>query len=334
MSNFVFKTIWVLAALPLAGVFIYFAKKNKGQSALKFSSTALLKPFKPTLKVRFWQNIFYLRALAIIFFLIALAGPRLGQDEAWRETEGVDIVLAIDSSGSMLAEDFTILGVRHNRLSVVKKVAADFIKQRTNDRIGIVTFAALAYTVCPLTLDHDWVLQNLERVEIGAIKDGTAIGSAISSSLNRLKKTKAKSKIIILLTDGANNAGNISPLAAAKIAKSLGIKVYIIGVGSTDFVPYPAQDMFGRKVYRQVKIEIDEATLKAIAAETKARYWNANNTEALKNIYKEIDSLERTVIEEKGYRRFKELFHIPLLIALGFLLSEIILTRGVLRSIP
>jgi Ca-activated chloride channel homolog len=333
MINIVFKTVWILTAIPFVGVFIYFAKKTTQHAALKFSSVALLKPFKQTLKLKADKNLIYLRSLALVFFLIALSGPRMPNEEAYREAEGIDIVLAIDSSSSMLAEDFSVLGQRHNRLSAVKKVAGEFINQRSSDRIGIVTFAALAYTVCPLTLDHDWLLDNLDRVEIGAITDGTAIGSAINSSLNRLKKTKAKSKIIILLTDGANNSG-VLPLSAAKIANALGVKIYAIGVGSKDFVPYPAKDIFGRKVYQNLKIEIDEETLKKIAAETNARYWNADNTEALKNIYKEIDSLERTIIEEKGYREYEELFFIPLLIGLGLLFIEVILSNTILRSIP
>ncbi len=334
MFNIVFKTVWVLAVIPLVGAFVYFTKKNKQKSALKFSSIALLESFKPTFKLKASENLICLRALTIVFFLIALSGPRIPNEEVYKETEGVDIVLAIDSSSSMLAEDFSVLGQRRNRLFVVKKVANEFIEQRSNDRIGIVTFAALAYTVCPLTLDHDWLIENLRRVEIGAIADGTAIGSAINSSLNRLKKTKAKSRIVILLTDGVNNAGNVLPLSAAKIAKTLGVKIYTIGVGSKGFVPFPTKNIFGQKVYRKREISVDEETLKKIAIETNAKYWNADNTETLKNIYKEIDALEKTIIEEKGYRQYQELFSIPLLIALGLLLTEIVLANTILRSIP
>ncbi|MDD5691502.1 MAG: VWA domain-containing protein, partial [Candidatus Omnitrophica bacterium] len=241
---------------------------------------------------------------------------------------------AIDCSTSMLAEDFRLGGQRQNRIEVVKSVVKDFIMGRKNDRIAIVAFASRAYTVCPLTLDYGWLLDNLERVKTGLVEDGTAIGSGIATSLNRLKDAKAKSKVVILLTDGRNNTGKISPLTAAEAAKALKIKVYTIGAGSKGPVPYPVKDFFGNTVYQPVQIDIDEDTLIKIAEMTGAKYFRATDTESLRKIYKEIDSLEKTDIEESGYLEYNELFNVFLILALVFLLSDIVLSNTVLRKIP
>jgi Ca-activated chloride channel family protein len=250
------------------------------------------------------------------------------------ESEGIDIVLAIDTSTSMLAEDFELGGKRENRLEVVKEVVREFITQRNSDRIGIVAFASRAYTVSPLTLDYGWLMQSLERVKIGMIEDGTAIGSGLSSALNRLKDTTAKGKVVILLTDGRNTAGRISPITAAEDAAALDIKAYTIGAGTKGLAPYPAQDLFGNKVYRQVSIEIDEQILRKIAENTGAQYFRATDTESLKAIYESIDTLEKTTIEETGYREYKELFHLFLIPGLVLLLLEIVLKKSLLRSLP
>jgi Ca-activated chloride channel family protein len=234
----------------------------------------------------------------------------------------------------MLAEDFTIAGRRYNRLEVVKGVVEDFIKKRTSDRIGMVAFAAHAYTVCPLTLDYDWLAENLKRVRIGSIEDGTAIGSAISSSLNRLRTTEAKTKIIILLTDGVNNAGKISPVTAAEAAGALGIKIYTIGAGTKGLAPYPMRGPWGQIVYQDVKIEIDEDTLKKIAEKTGAKYFRATDTKSLREIYSEIDLMEKTPIEEIGFMEYKELFSKFLLTGLAFLLLELVLSNTILRKLP
>jgi Ca-activated chloride channel family protein len=198
----------------------------------------------------------------------------------------------------------------------------------------LVAFAARAYTVCPLTLDYDWLIRNLQRVNIGSIEDGTAVGSAIASSVNRLKDTPAKSKIIILLTDGINNVGNIPPLTSAKIAKALGIKIYTIGVGSKGFVPYPVKTFWGEVVYQNVQIEIDEEILKNIAQETGAKYFRALDTQSLEEIYKEIDKLEKTPIQESGFQQYRELFSLFLWAGLSILILEVILSNTILRKIP
>ena len=216
-----------------------------------------------------WLTTLLLCALAL--FIVALARPQMGKTISKVQASGIDIMLALDVSASMYAEDFTIGGERASRLEVVKQVTQKFIEERPNDRIGILCFAGRPYLVSPLTLDHDWLLQNLERVKIGLVEDGTAIGSAIGSAANRLKDKEAKSRIVVLLTDGDNNAGKITPATAAEAAKALGIKVYTIGAGTRGYAPVPVQDMFGRKVYRNMKVDVDEPTLMKTGAATGSR---------------------------------------------------------------
>jgi len=275
-----------------------------------------------------------LRLLVFIFLALALVKFRLPIEESKIQTEGIDIILALDTSTSMLAEDFTLRGKRANRLDVIKNVVENFIQGRKNDRIGIVAFAARAYTVSPLTLDYGWLLENLKRIKIGMIEDGTAIGSGLSVALRRLENTKAKSKIVILLTDGINNAGKISPFLAAEAAKALKVKVYTIGAGTKGMAPYPMKDFFGNTVYQPVKIDIDEDSLINIASKTEGKYFRATDTKSLKEIYAEIDRMEKSPIEEKGYMEYRELFPIFLSIAMVFLLLEILLRNAILRRIP
>ena len=320
--------------MPTAALLIVLSKRGELSPSFQFSTGELLNGLRTTFRVRLLNGLFVLRIAVLFLIIIALSRPQLMLEETILETEGIDIVLAVDTSTSMLAEDFELNGKRVNRLEVVKDVVKNFISNRSFDRIGIVAFASSAYTVSPLTLDYGWLIQNMDRVKIGMIEDGTAIGSGISSALNRLKETGAKSKVVILLTDGRNNAGKLSPLTAAEAASALNIRIYTIGAGSKGMVPYPTKDMFGNTVYRRVKIEIDENTLKKIADKTKARYYRATDTESLRNIYEEIDELEKTVIEEKGYTEYKELFHMFLIPALLLLLLEIVLKNTLLRRIP
>lgn len=285
----------------------------KGANTIRFSSLGTLKKIKPSRSVKARHILIVLRSLVIILLIVALARPQAGEEETKIVTEGIDIVMALDVSGSMQAEDFEIGGERYNRLFVVKKVVEDFIKGRKNDRIGMVVFAGKAYTQCPLTLDYGILLQFLEKIEIGMIEDGTAIGSAIGTCVNRLKETEANSKIIILLTDGRNNAGEVDPLTAAGIAKALDIKIYTIGAGT---------------------IDIDDKTLGEIADITKGSYFRATDTESLKEIYKQIDSLEKTKAEVSQYTRYKELFQYFVLPAFGLFLIEIILGNTRFRKLP
>jgi len=329
-----FRDPLFLLLIPLVLVGGYFLQRIKTNASITFPTERLLQIVSPSLRVRLSNNIYLLRLSALCFIAMALARPQSPLEELRIQSEGIDIVLAIDVSTSMLAEDFTLNGKRVSRLDAVKDVVKNFIQGRKNDRIGLIGFAARAYTISPLTLDYNWLLQNLERTEIGMIEDGTAIGLALVSSLNRLKDTKAKSKVVILLTDGRNNAGDISPTLAAETARSLGIKVYTIGAGTKGLAPYPVRDFFGNKVYRSIRIDIDEDTLMDIAAKTDARYFRATDTQSLRQIYNEIDKMEKTPVEEKGYLEYDELFTKFLGIALALILLEIGLGNTYLRRIP
>jgi len=330
----IFQNPWILILLPITALLIMLSKRGEVSPSFQFSTVELLNGLRTTFKVRLLNGLFFLRIAVLFLIIIALGRPQLMLEETKQEAEGIDIVLAVDTSTSMLAEDFELGGNRANRLEVVKDVVKNFINNRSFDRIGVVAFASSAYTISPITLDYGWLMQNMDRVKIGMIEDGTAIGSGISSALNRLKDTEAKSKVVILLTDGRNNAGKLSPLTAAEAASALNIRIYTIGAGSKGMVPYPTKDMFGNTVYRRVKIEIDENTLKKIADKTDARYFRATDTESLRNIYEEIDELEKTIIEEKGYTEYIELFHLFLIPGLLLLLIEIVLKNTLLRRIP
>jgi len=320
--------------IPWALVIVYYGWRRRKSASIHFSSGQFLKISISTLKTLLSHNLWVLRLAALIFLVLALVRLRIPIEESKIQTEGIDIILALDTSTSMLAEDFTLHGKRANRLDVVKDVVESFIRGRKDDRIGVVAFAARAYTVSPLTLDYGWLLENLKRVKIGMIEDGTAIGSALTVALNRLKDTKAKSKIIVLLTDGINNAGKISPSLAADTAKALSVKVYTIGAGTKGMAPYPVKDFFGNTVYQPVKIDVDEDTLMNIASKTESKYFRATDTKSLKEIYQEIDKMEKTPLEEKGYMEYRELFPVFLNIALVLLLIEVLLSNTILRRIP
>ncbi|HBR15831.1 MAG TPA: aerotolerance regulator BatA [Candidatus Omnitrophica bacterium] len=329
-----FKDPWILLLIPLVILWVYWTNSGREVKGFRFPSLQMVRGLETSLKCRLSRYLWLARACVLILFLLGLARPQSPLEETKRATEGIDIVLTVDASGSMAAEDFELEGRRTNRLKVVKDVVADFVRMRSSDRVGMVAFGGRAYTVCPLTLDYDWLLTNLERVELGVLEDGTAIGSAIVSSLTRLKGTKAKSKIIILLTDGMNNAGQVDPLKAAKAAQALGVKIYTIGAGTRGLAPFPMQDFFGRTVYQNVKIDLDEELLNQIASVTGGTYYRATDTTSLRRIYEEIDKLEKTKIEESGYREYKELFPLLVLCALGLLVLGIILENTILLRIP
>ena len=320
--------------IPLAAGVVYYSLRKNKSPGIRFSSEKFLTIGSPTFKILCSRYIWVLRLLVFVFLALALVRFRVPIEESKIQTEGIDIMLALDTSTSMLAEDFTLRGKRTNRLDVVKDVVENFIQGRKNDRIGIVAFAARAYTASPLTLDYGWLLENLKRVKIGMIEDGTAIGSGLSVALKRLENTKAKSKIVILLTDGINNAGKISPSLAAEAAKALKVKVYTIGAGTKGMAPYPMKDFFGNTVYQPVKIDIDEESLINIASKTEGKYFRATDTKSLKEIYAEIDRMEKSPIEEKGYMEYRELFPIFLTIAMALLLLEVLLRNTILRRIP
>ncbi len=325
--------LFLLLIFPvLAGA--YYLLRHKTRASIVFPTENLLRAVRTSSKAVLSNNLYLLRVVSLCLIIIALARPQSPVEESKIQAKGIDIVLALDVSTSMLAEDFTLKGRRVNRLDAIKDVVKKFIHGRRNDRIGLVAFARQAYVVSPLTLDYDWLYENLQRIKIGMIKDGTAIGLGLACSLNRLKNTKAKSKVIILLTDGRNNAGDISPSLAAQIAKTLGVKVYTIGAGTKGLAPYPTRDFFGNKVYRPIKIDIDEDTLRDIANKTGGEYFRATDTKSLRKIYSEIDKMEKTPVEEKGYLRYHELFEPFLEAAFALILLEVGLSNTVLRRIP
>lgn len=324
----------ILAALIPVVVFVFRMIERERSASLRFSTKDLISGIKPSFKIKLRSKLIYLRALALLLLVLALARPQSMLEETKRYVEGIDIVLAVDISTSMKAMDFELKGRRVDRLEALKHVVRSFIKKRTSDRMALVAFAGVAYTACPLTLDHDWLETNLERVRIGMIEDGTAIGTAIVASLNRLKDTTSKEKIIILLTDGRNNAGRISPLVAAETAKTMGVTVYTIAMGTEGMAPYPFQDRFGNVVLQPVEIAIDEKLLKEIADKTGGVYFRGTDTASLEKIYTEIDKLEKTPIEETGYNIYNELFGYLLIPAIFLVLLEIFLANTFLRRIP
>ncbi|HWP64391.1 MAG TPA: VWA domain-containing protein, partial [Candidatus Limnocylindria bacterium] len=303
-------------------------------AAVRYPSLGVLRAVAPSGGVRRRRCLGVLRLLALALMVAALGRPQLGSEETRVHREGVDIILALDISGSMLAEDFTLEGRRASRLAAVKAVVRDFIRARPDDRIGLVLFAGRPYTQSPLTLDHGWLDQNLARAEVGLIEDGTAVGSAIATAVNRLRASTAPSKFVVLLTDGQNNAGRVSPQTAADAAAALGIKVYTIGAGTRGLAPYPATDIFGNKVYRPMPVDIDEQTLRAIAETTKARYFRATDTDSLREIYAEIDRSEKTPFEAPQYLDWRELYPWLAWPALAALLAELSLGATWLRKLP
>lgn len=323
----------ILALGPAVYLFKRMTRKTDRASVI-FPSQILISGLERSWRVQLLEKLPVLRCITGLLIVLALMRPQAASEHAPLHKEGIDIVLALDTSTSMLGEDFKIKGRRLNRVDVVKDVVADFVRARPDDRISFVVFAGDAFTVSPLTLDHDWLLKNLSRIQGGMLVDGTAIGTALAVSEKRLEDSKSKSKIIILLTDGRNNAGKMSPDAAAQAAKALGIRIDTIGVGSKGLIPYPFQDVFGRTVYRHITLDLDENLLRDIAQTTGGRYFRATDTESLRKVYQEIDRMEKVPFEEQGYRPYKELFAYFLIPALVLFLLEVILRSLVLRTIP
>ena len=328
-----FADPWLLILLLAVPLMVFYELKKMGSSRIRFSSLETLKALKPARSLAWRKVLLILRCAAMSLLIMALARPQSGTTSTEIITEGVDIMLCLDTSGSMNALDFQLENKRVNRLQVVKKVVDEFIRGRQNDRIGMVVFAEEAFTQCPLTLDYGVLLSFLDRLEIGMAGDTTAIGSALATCVKRLKDLKSKSKVIILLTDGRNNTGTISPATAADIAKTHGIKVYTIGAGTEGEAPFLVDSLFG-KHYVYQKVDLDEETLKEIAQKTGGRYFRATNTEALKTIYQQIDKMEKTEAKMKEYMEYDELFTYFLIPALCLILLEILLANTRFMKIP
>ncbi len=322
----------LLLLLPL----VAWLKGRAGQRpALVFSAVGLFRGIAALSRSRPGRMLATARWLTLTVLVLGLAQPRLSEPSTTVKASGVDIVIALDLSGSMESEDFVIGGQRVNRLEMAKHVLRKFIANRPNDRIGLVAFAAQAYVGAPLTLDHDFLEQAVDRLQIGVIdQTRTAIGSGLATALNRLRDRKAKSRIVILMTDGQNNAGKIHPLTAAELAQTLGIKVYTIGVGTRGVAPMPVY-VGGRKVgYRPMQVDIDEDTLQQIAQMTGGKYYRADNAERFQQIYAEIDRLEKTEVEVRKFVQHKELFQWFVGVATALLLLEVVLAQTVWRKLP
>jgi Ca-activated chloride channel family protein len=318
------ELLWLLTLIPLFSLLL---GRRGAAPALTFSSISLAASLATAKKTRPGTLLFLLRLVMFSLLILALARPQQGNSTTEIEASGIDILLAVDVSGSMEAMDFTLDGKPTNRLDVVKKVVDEFITQRPNDRIGLLAFGGRPYLVSPLTLDHSWLQKRLESLEIGMVEDGTAIGSAIGSGTNRLRDKKSKSRILILLTDGMNNSGRIPPLIAAEAAETLAIKVYTIGAGTRGEAPIPVTGPFGRRRLIQAKVDIDEETLTKVAELTGARYFRATDTASLEKIYKEINDMETTTRTIKKFEHYRELFPLFILTALMLLCVEIVLSR-------
>jgi Ca-activated chloride channel family protein len=327
-----FADPYFLLALIVIPVLIYFhiIRKKRRTASVIYSNVEMTKAAGKSNWDRNYKILLTLRIIVIALIIIALARPQAGSKQEEVSTEGIDIIITLDISSSMLAEDFK----PKNRLEVAKMVAKDFIRGRRSDRIGMVVFAGQSYTQCPLTLDYGVLLSLIDEVKVGLVEDGTAIGMAIANAVNRLRDSKAKSKVIILLTDGRNNRGELAPLTAADLARALNIRIYTIGAGGRGTALYPVQDPIFGKRYVQLPIEIDEDLLKQIAQKTGGKYFRAVDKKSLETIFNEISKMEKTKIEVHEYTQYEELFPIFLISAVILFCAEIGLSNTVFRKIP
>jgi Ca-activated chloride channel family protein len=313
--------------VPLAIIW-YILRHKKQEAAVTFSDLKGMVKLPRTWKAWFRHLLFALKMAALALLIVALARPQSSSTNSTSNIEGIDIVMAMDVSGSMLARD-----LKPDRLTAAKQVASDFVKDRPGDRMGLVIFSGETFTQVPLTTDHGVMLNMLAEMKNGLIDDGTAIGDGLATAISRLKDSEAVSKVVILLTDGMNNAGSVDPYTAAEIAKLYGIRVYTIGVGTYGTAPYPVQDFFGRTVMQQMKVEIDEKLLTTIATSTGGKYFRANNNKKLDEIYQEIDKLERSKIEVTEFRRLHEEFYPLVAWAIALLLLEFLLRKTIFRTL-
>ena len=317
----------LLLLLPVLAWYVF--KQYQADASLQISDLQRLVKSSEKLSTKLlFHTPFLLRFLAITLLIIVVARPTLSNSIRNETTEGIDIVLAMDISGTMLAED-----LRPNRLEAAKRVATEFIVERPNDNIGLVVFAGESFTQCPLTTDHAVLVNLFSGIKYGIIEDGTAIGMGLANAVSRIKDSKAKSKVVILLTDGSNNAGEIAPLTAAEIAKTFGVRVYTIGVGTRGMARYPVQTPVGIR-YQDMPVDIDEDMLRQIANMTGGRYFRATDNENFKAIYTEIDQMEKTKIAVKEYKKKTEIYLPFAVVAFLLLVAELILKNTILKKLP
>lgn len=334
---------WLLLLVLLVPLLAWLRGKRGAAAALVFSSTATLGSIGKRSSSRAGRLLRGLLYLALTILILALARPQLGKSLTEVEASGIDIMVVLDVSGSMLTKDFTIGGDSATRIDAIREVTRNFIESRPNDRIGIIAFAGRPYVVSPLTLDHDWLLQNLERVRIGLVEDGTAIGSAMASAANRLNDKKSKSRAIVLLTDGENNAGKIPPNTAAEAIKALGLHLFAIGAGINGVAPVPVfdpsngrpvTDVVGNVIYRNQRVEFNEAGLKEVATIAGGQFFRATDTDSLEKIYTEIDKMEKSTVSVKKYQQYRDLFPECLMAGAGILLAELLLSQTIWKKLP
>lgn len=320
------KLLWLLLLVPLAIVW-YVLRHKKQEASVRFSDLKGFAKLPKSWKAYLRHLLFALKMAALALLIVALARPQSSSTNSTSNIEGIDIVMAMDVSGSMLARD-----LKPDRLTAAKTVASDFVKDRPGDRMGLVIFSGETFTQVPLTTDHGVMLNMLGEMKNGLIEDGTAIGDGLATAVSRLKDSEAVSKVVILLTDGLNNAGSVDPYTAAEMAKLFGVRVYTIGVGSYGTAPYPVQTPFGTQI-QQMKVEIDEKLLASVAGMTGGKYFRATSNQKLDEVYQEIDKLERSKIEVTEFRRLHEEFYPLVAWALALLLLEFLLRKTIFRTL-
>jgi Ca-activated chloride channel family protein len=342
-SALTFAQPWFLLLLAAIPLLAYFRGKSGPAAALTFSSTAALRSLGKTSAARAGKLLRAIILVSLACFAIAMSRPQLGKSLTEVDASGIDIMLALDVSGSMLTKDFTIGGESATRIDAIREVTRKFIEGRPNDRIGIIAFAGRPYVVSPMTLDHDWLLKNLERVKIGLVEDGTAIGSGMAAAANRLNDKRSKSHVIVLLTDGENNTGKIPPNTAAEAVKALKIHFYAIGAGINGIAPSPVfnpqtgkpiTDMFGNIMYQNERVHFNETGLKEVAKIADGQFFRATDTKSLEQIFSDIDKLEKTTVSVKKYQQYRDLFPVCIAAGVGLLLAQLLLSETIWKKLP
>lgn len=328
-QNMSFAHPWMFGLFLVIPFMIWwqYSRKKHDNPAMRVTTVSGIKEVKPTWRVRLRPALFWLRVLSLSFIIIALARPQSSSVSESIDSEGIDIVMSVDVSGSMLAED-----LKPNRIQAAKDVATEFVENRPTDRVGLVIFAGESFTQVPITIDHNVLKEQISKIKSGVLVDGTAIGMGLATGVDRLRASKAKSRVLILLTDGVNNTGLIDPSTALEIAKRYKVRVYTIGIGSEGQAQYPVQTPFGTQK-QMMPVQIDEALLQKIAKETGGKYYRATSNKSLRSVYNEIDQLEKTKIEVSSYKHYAELFFPFAFVAILLLLAEMVLRYTVFKSI-
>jgi Ca-activated chloride channel family protein len=342
-SALTFAQPWLLLLLLAIPLLAYWRGKAGPAAALTFSSTTALRSIGKSSAARAGKFLRSLFLISLALLTIAMARPQLGKSLTQVEASGIDIMVVLDVSGSMLTKDFTVGGESATRIDAIREVTRKFIEGRPNDRIGIIAFAGRPYVVSPMTLDHDWLIKNLDRVRIGLVEDGTAIGSAIAAAANRLNDKHSKSRVIVLLTDGENNTGKIPPNTAAEAVKALKIKFYAVGAGINGVAPTPVfnpqngkplTDMFGNVVYQNQRVHFNEAGLKEVAKIADGEFFRATDTKSLEQIFGDIDKLEKTTVSVKKYQQYRDLFPGLIMAGCGLFIAQILLAQTIWKKLP